>query len=215
MKKKRYSAIVIGGGGGGLAAAIGLAETGFQVNVLEACSNPCQKQSGLSEGGQGRRHGGAYYAESPRVANTILQDDTLVREHPDLIVQVTARYFVPESARAAVMEGWRSAGVRFEEGGADRSPLSRTFCHTHEIVSYVTQDQVIDTKRLRLALVQRLVRAGGELVCNAEVIDAEHKYDRIMAIHARTAQGSGSSLAIWSSTWPALRWSASLPVSAA
>src|SRR5438067_1636946 len=115
MRPHSYSAAVIGGGAGGLTAGIGLAENGLQVKVFEVCPGPCRKQSGVSEGGQARRHRGAYYAESPRVANAILQDDTLGRELPEAVFPVPARYFVPESARPDVLAGWKSAGVRFKE----------------------------------------------------------------------------------------------------
>src|SRR5947209_2637600 len=62
MRQHPYSAAVVGGGAGGLAGGIGLAENGHSVKVFELCPGPCQKQSGVSEGGQARRHRGAYYA---------------------------------------------------------------------------------------------------------------------------------------------------------
>lgn len=178
-----------GGGGGGLAAAWGLATQGYDVTLLEECVSTCLRQSGITSGGQARRHRGAYQANSPRVAAAIREDDRLADEMPEVIVPAKAIYYVPASAREEVTEGWKEGGVQFTEVNTAHRAISPAFRKKHELSAFETEDQVIDTDRTRSFLEGKAFGAGARLVCNAEIVGSKREGGRVKAICARTPDG--------------------------
>ncbi len=181
--------IVIGAGGGGLSAAVGLAQAGYDVTVLECRPGPFQKQSGV-RGGQGRLHFAGYYPGKPLVAQAIMRESALfMRQMPDAVVPVDTRYFVAEAKRDQILAGWKLSGVTFREEPGDRSPICPGFRRKFGVGAFKLEDKVIDPVRLAENLKDQLQHHGGRLVCQAELIGSQRVGNRIVAVIARTTAG--------------------------
>ena len=181
---------IAGAGGGGLSIAVGLAQEGHDVTVLECRPAAFLKQSG-TKGGQGRLHKSAgYYPGKRDVAQAIMRESEDFHQRlPEAVVNVGCRYFVPEACREAITAGWQQSGVRFIEDPGDRSPISPTFRRSHALSTFLLQDKVIDPVRLARTFQEQLRQAGGRAIFGAEVIGCQRAGNRILAIVARTTNG--------------------------
>ncbi len=181
--------VVIGGAGaGGLAAGWGLASQGYDVVILEKLSAHCQVQSG-SNGGQARRHGGAFYAGLPQIARQVHSEAAALYDIPNAVRHVGAIYFVRKRDRALVVSGWQEAGVPYHENPQMTTLLDAEFVNRMDVTAFITSDHVINTQTLADVLHSKFMSANGQLELGTAVVGSDIKQGKITQIRARTQQG--------------------------
>ncbi len=177
--------VIVGAGAGGLevAAALTRPPGRYHPIVLEAGDAPFLKQSGTS-GGQARWHCGAYYHHDLEVARTIAHEHSLGLD-AGIVHRVPCTYVLPADGAAEVKEAWDAAGVfsRKARTGTEEM-LAPALRGTGRVVCRNTDDDVIDTERLR-TLQEKALRRGGELLCGTRVVGARWKGRRINGVWVR------------------------------
>lgn len=185
MARKREKIVIGGAGAGGISVGWGLIKAGYDVTVLEKCESFCQMQSG-PRGGQGRRHGGAFYAGITQVAQGIRKEADSLNEIPGTVVRCGALYFVKGSVLPLVISGWQEAQIPFHEDKMYNSLLKPSFLQSHQVRTYITNDQLIDSNQLASYLKSKFEELGGRLELVTSVTGSIRKNGKIVAIRTKS-----------------------------
>lgn len=173
--KREFDVIVVGAGGSGLAAAVSAAENGCSVLVLEKQAEP---------GGTTGIAVGSFTANRTLMQAGAGIDDSLDHHAEDAGMFAPAgietrnndalrRFFLSHTAET--LEWLRGMGLAFH--GPSPEPPNRV-ARMHNVVP--------NAKAYIATLQARLVRLGGELVCNARVFELLREGGRISGVKAWT-----------------------------
>ncbi len=182
--------VVVGAGAAGLSTAIGLAEAGYNVAVLE-------RDSATDFKARLKRLNSIALEETtssvlnvpPTKRATIGESERFRQQLRRCLFDVYSYYFLPEVALNENSAEFLSSGGRKRRAFEFRCPVSRVFERAHKLRTIRRRDTLIDPSRMIRLLHHQLRQAGGRTVFGAEAVECRRNGERIVRVLAQTRLG--------------------------
>ena len=151
MMRSGQKIVVVGAGPAGLSAAVGLAQQGHEVTVLERRSEELRNQHVARVLHRRLNERIDYHPlEYDDARENMCESELFRRSLPDTLLDVPAWYFVPDDFRGVLTSRWRESDNAYRGCRMERCPLSLDFCRTHALSVLRLPDRIIDpTQRIQ------------------------------------------------------------------